>query len=136
MSSEGATFSPGLFTPIFGRVKGETELALAAMREADPLFRTATVRPGAVDWLYHRDLEPYLSQGAVKTALAPVVFPTLRLLWRSQSCPTKELGKFLTQMAMGHFSDADLVTAGVQMLPGRFPVVSNRALRTLAGISA
>ena len=48
VSGEGSTLTPGRFTPIFGRVKGETEKALAEMRSAEPAsFHACSVQPNS-----------------------------------------------------------------------------------------
>jgi len=102
VSGDGATFTPGRFTPIFGRVKGETELALAEKRRANPLLHADTVRPGAVDPTGHTAILPFIPPyTAVKRVAAAVLTPVLRLAMRGRLSPTEPLGVFLTEMAMG-----------------------------------
>ena len=59
VSGEGATHTPGRFSPIFARVKGETELALAEMSKTTPTLRTDTVRPAIVDSVAHEAIQPF-----------------------------------------------------------------------------
>lgn len=113
-------------TPIFGRVKGETELALAEMRKANPLFRASTIRPSFIDRAAHDEIKPYLPEQA---AYLRVFGPVVRTAMKSSWSPTRPLGEFLTQVAMGRL-DAQLQGPGVDKV-GDFPVVENFAFRRI-----
>lgn len=127
VSGSGATFKPGRLTPIFGRVKGETELALAEMRKANANFRANTVRPGGIDREHHDAIKRYLPEsGAIQRTASNVLFTVLRSTYKDSLSPTKPLGQFLVQMAMGERND--LEGPGVEKI-GDFTVVENSAIR-------
>lgn len=127
VSGNGATFAPGRLTPIFGRVKGETELRLAEMRKANPAFHASSIRPAFIDSAAHDAIKPYLPSTGV---LATVFGPGLRAFAKSRWSPTEPLGKFMTEMAMGRW-DASLEGLGIEKV-GDFPVVENVGFRRLA----
>jgi hypothetical protein len=137
VSGDGSTFTPGRFTPFFGRVKGEAELALAEMQKANPSsLRATTVRPAFVDWTGHEEIKPFLPDlGLFKNAAATVLSPVAKHLARSKWSPTEPLGRFLTGMAMGMW-DGALEGEGVEKLPGGFTVVDNPGIRRVMGLDA
>ncbi|KAF2669648.1 putative nucleoside-diphosphate-sugar epimerase [Microthyrium microscopicum] len=127
VSGLGATLTPGRFTPIFGRVKGETELALAELRKKNPSFHAMSMRPGGIDSTGHDAINPYvpklrLFEGTVITLLGPA----LRVALKSSWSPTPLLGQFLVQMAMGERDD--IKGAGVEKV-GELPIIENSAFR-------
>ena len=63
VSGEGATQKPGMLTPIFGRIKGETETALFEFGQQNPMFKLYNVRPGGVDCRPN----PWFDFGVIKT---------------------------------------------------------------------
>ncbi|CRK32151.1 hypothetical protein BN1723_003826 [Verticillium longisporum] len=135
VSGEGATHSPSRFTPIFGRVKGETEMLLSEMRAARPGFLTESVRPAGVDAGQHAAIKPYIpNPGLVYNAMW-VLFAPVLLVAKSLHSPTEPLGQFLTGMAMGKY-DGPLAAGGpgVQTLSGGSRVVSNVGFRRLFGL--
>ncbi|CRK16633.1 hypothetical protein BN1708_002890 [Verticillium longisporum] len=135
VSGEGATHSPSRFTPIFGRVKGETEMLLSEMRAARPGFLTESVRPAGVDAGQHAAVKPYIpNPGLVYNAMW-VLFAPVLLVAKSLHSPTEPLGQFLTGMAMGKY-DGPLAAGGpgVQTLSGGSRVVSNVGFRRLFGL--
>ncbi|KAH6857005.1 hypothetical protein B0I37DRAFT_368988 [Chaetomium sp. MPI-CAGE-AT-0009] len=137
VSGDGATFTPGRLTPIFGRVKGEAELALAEMQKSNPSsLRASTVRPSFVDWNGHEEIKPFLPElGAFKTVVGGILSPMMKYVGKSKWSPTEPLGKFLTGMAMGMW-DGALDGEGVQRLPGGFAVVENPGFRRVMGLDA
>jgi hypothetical protein len=138
VSGDGATFAPNYFTPFFGRVKGETELALAELQKLNAsTLRATTVRPGFVDWTGHAELKPYLPAiGAFKNVAGSIISPVFRYGLKSKWTPTEPLGRFLTGMATGMWDDALDGGEGVQRLPGGFTVVENSGLRRLIGLDS
>lgn len=131
VSGLGATLQPGRFTPIFARVKGETEIALAEMRKANPAFRSLSIRPAGIDATNHRAIQPYLpTPGLVKRLLLPPTNALIRNFWPSVDSPTEPLGKFMTEMAMGKW-DAKYDGVGIEKL-GHLPILENKAFRRLA----
>ncbi|KAJ5468742.1 hypothetical protein N7475_006494 [Penicillium sp. IBT 31633x] len=65
VSGEGATQNPGRFSPIFARVKGETEVLLGSLSEQNSTFRADSVRPAFVDSATHDAIKPYIPTNAV-----------------------------------------------------------------------
>ncbi|KAI1487647.1 nucleoside-diphosphate-sugar epimerase [Biscogniauxia mediterranea] len=135
VSGAGATTEPGRFSPIFARVKGETELALAAMRKANPLFHASSVRPAMIDADAHDAIKPYIPTQpfAIRAAGAFLKTP-IRLAYKSVWSPTDDLGRFLTEMAMGKHPIAS-PESDIQMV-GEFPILENSAFRRMAGLDA
>lgn len=135
VSGNGTTHAPGRFTPIFGRVKGETELELAAMRNANPSFHASSIRPAFIDSGGHEAIKPYLAApGVAKSILVPPFAALARTYIRSRWSPTEPLGRFMTEMAMGkwdaRFQDADVAKVG------EFPIVENTLFHELAKLDA
>jgi nucleoside-diphosphate-sugar epimerase len=132
VSGEGATLTPGLFTPLFGRVKGETEAALLEMGKSIPSLKVFSVRPGAVD--------PYAQPEVLKAVAAKrtamkfkvgdrIILPVLRACYANMVSPTKDLGRVLTNLAMGN--GEPLEGKGVE---GQGRTITNVGIRRLAGI--
>ena len=132
VSGEGATLKPGRFTPIFGRVKGETEQALLEMSKANPALRVYSLRPGGVD--------PTHQPEVLKVAAARMpgwkyksgyyaLLPALRACYANVVSPTKDLGRVLTQLAMG--DGQKLEGKGIE---GEGRTIANVGMRRLAGL--
>ncbi|KAJ5523929.1 hypothetical protein N7494_010579 [Penicillium frequentans] len=135
VSGEGATHNPGFATPIFGRVKGETELALAKMQEESPRFHAISMRPAFVDFAAHDEIKPWIP---AQTGLRQVVYaglgPFIRCVWSGMQSPTRPLGTFLTELATGEF-DGKLFGSGVELV-GNSPIISNVGFRRLMGLGS
>lgn len=129
VSGQGATLQPGLFTPIFGRVKGETERDLADMRKANPTFLASSIRPAAVDMGSHDALQSShstrpLYERALLTGLRPLLTTFLKNSWS----PTQQLGNFLARAAMGTWDQSfEEGGPGIEKL-GDFPIVENSVM--------
>ncbi|KAK3312200.1 nucleoside-diphosphate-sugar epimerase [Apodospora peruviana] len=138
VSGSGATFRPAFYSPIFARVKGETELALAEMRRQNPLFKVNTVRPAFVDPLDHKEILSYIPKSTPALGFGGGLL--IRAVGRgvkSIHSPTEPLGRFLTKMAMGKFDTTFEKEGGkikFERLEGGFTVVENGALRRMAGL--
>jgi hypothetical protein len=133
VSGNGATLEPGRFTPIFGRVKGETELALSEMRKVNPLFQASSVRPSFIDPATHEAIKPYIpSLGYLKSGLAVAIGPVIRNGFKSNWSPTQQLGTFLVEMAMGT-KEKELSGEAVEKL-GEFTIVNTIAINKATGI--
>ncbi|PWY64848.1 hypothetical protein BO83DRAFT_440522 [Aspergillus eucalypticola CBS 122712] len=134
VSGEGATQSPGLFSPLFARVKGETEKLLSDLSTTNPLIRVDSVRPGFVDAAAHGTVQPYVPNYAVSGLGARIGIalagPPIRHIFTWMHCPTEHLGRFLTDMAMGKV-DGKLEGTGVFNL-GSGWVVQNIGLRRIS----
>ena len=131
VSGEGATLVPGRFTPLFGRVKGETEAALLSLGKETPSLCVYSVRPGAVDPKGHGEIWRAVKKrrSGKYGYLDPIVFPPLRLAYPGMVSPTRELGRVLAELAMGE--GAPLEGRGVE---GEGRTVSNVGVRRLAGL--
>lgn len=126
VSGEGATQTPGMFTPIFGRVKGETEASLLEFHKQNSNFNVYNVRPAGVDWREHPEIHPFMSHQAMyKRALLPVI----EAVYKPMLTPTRPLGKILTELAMS--MGAPLEGKDIQM-DGH--LVPNSAIRRMAGL--
>ncbi|KAJ5642111.1 hypothetical protein N7490_006111 [Penicillium lividum] len=133
VSGEGATHNPGFTTPIFGRVKGETEIALAKLQEESPRFHAISVRPAMVDPSAHDEIKPWIP---TQTGLTYVTFaglgPFVRCLWKGMHSPTGPLGTFLTGLATGEF-DGRLTGPGIDVI-GNSAIISNVGFRRIMGL--
>ncbi|KAJ4337657.1 hypothetical protein N0V95_008286 [Ascochyta clinopodiicola] len=126
VSGEGATQSPGMFTPIFGRVKGQTEQALLDFRKQNPNFRAYNVRPGGVDWTSHPEIHPFIPhQPAWKGAM---VAP-MNLLYKSMMIPTKPMGEVFTKLAMSKGEPLEGTGVGMEGT-----LLKNVGIRRMSGL--
>ncbi|CAG8898559.1 unnamed protein product [Penicillium egyptiacum] len=133
VSGEGATQTPGRFSPIFARVKGKTENLLGTLSELKPSFRVDSVRPAFVDPVTHDAIKPYIPSsgvtGIVSNLGLALLAPGIRCFMKSMHSPTEHLGSFLTEMAMGRY-EAKLEGPGVFKLGGSY-VVGNTGMRRI-----
>lgn len=133
VSGEGATFTPGRFTPIFGRIKGETEIALSELRKSNPSFHASSIRPAFIDSAQHDAIKGYIPQvSTLKYALDSLVGPPIRAFAKGSWSPTQPLSNFMTEMAMGRWN-RQFQGPGIDRL-GDFPIVNNVGFRRLAGL--
>jgi nucleoside-diphosphate-sugar epimerase len=126
VSGEGATQSPGMFTPLYGRVKGQIETALLEFGKRNPMFKVYNVRPGGVDWTQHPEIHPFIPK---QDLYKKMFIPPMNLLYRSMMTPTREMGKVMTELAMSRGEPLQGTDIGME---GR--MVSNVALRRMAGL--
>ncbi|KAF2759402.1 nucleoside-diphosphate-sugar epimerase [Pseudovirgaria hyperparasitica] len=130
VSGEGATLTPGVFTPIFGRVKGETEAAILEQHKRNPELKAFSVRPAMVDETDHPAIHEYVPRRpAYQRVLRPVLFPTTKMLLSGFHSPTKPLGRWMAELAAGDGRPLD--GAGVE---GDGRTISNKGFRRLAGL--
>lgn len=154
VSSEGATHTPGPFTPLFGRVKGETEMALGQLARAfsssspshhppeeacPPSFHAVTVRPGFVDGSAHAAIQPYVpAVGALRRGMVTLLGPVVRTrAFPASWSPTEPLGRFLTEVALGKWQqdeNGDDDGSGVEEGPGESRIFGNAAFVRLSGL--
>lgn len=134
MSGEGATTTPGIMTSHWATTKGRCESDLLALSNSTEYanLRPISLRPGGVDPGKHPEIQQYLpKKGAIEKAAFAVLMPALRGLVPSMMSPTKDLGRVLTDLAMGDgeaFSEKD---AGIS---GEGRTLANVAMRRIAGI--
>ncbi|KAL3436013.1 hypothetical protein BDV09DRAFT_166078 [Aspergillus tetrazonus] len=134
VSGEGATQTPGMFTPLFGRVKGQAETALLNLPTKYPSLRPFCVRPAYVDTandpetLKARLRRP--DQQSFKAKSIHAIFgPLMRNVLTKSDSPTEHLGKFLTDLAKG--DGKPLSGEGVA---GGGRIIPNVVFRRVAGI--
>lgn len=126
VSGEGATQTPGMFTPIFGRVKGQIETALLEFGQQTPNFKVYNVRPGGVDWTSHPEIHPFMPNQALYKKL---LVPPLNVVYKGLMTPTRPMGRIMTELAMS--KGEPLEGRGIEM-EGR--LVRNSAIRRMAGL--
>lgn len=132
VSGEGATTAPGRFTALYGRVKGETEVALLALHKSHPQFRPYSARAGGVDPSGHKEVleaGTWVRTGLVNKFVYRVLMPAIRVLYKGMHSPTPELGRALVQLAIG--DGKPLSGKGVD---GEGRTLSNLALRRIVGL--
>lgn len=135
VSGAGATQTPGRFSPIFARVKGETETLLSEMDAATPSLRVDAPRPAAVDATHHASIQPYIPDpGAMYKVMMGVLGPPIRTFYKSAHSPTPMLGEFLTKLAMNRFDDERVAKAPGASRLGPSWVLENTAIRNLMGL--
>lgn len=142
MSGLGAEVQPGLLTQRFGQVKGETEVALAAMTNQPPPagqrpLAGMSVRPAGVDPHGHTALEPFVPRPPTLglRMTRALLGPVFRATYPAMCSPTLPLGIFLAKAAMGSYS-AQLAAEAqkakdVEWVGANFPIVNNAAFRRL-----
>ncbi|KAK7211440.1 hypothetical protein V2G26_018618 [Clonostachys chloroleuca] len=132
VSGGGATIEPNSFTPFYGRVKGETEVALSKLRTSR--FHIESVRPAGVDASNHAAIKPYIPDpGLVYNAMGIVLGPLMRTVLRPLHSPTEQLGQFLVGMAMGKYDkQLEVGGNGITNLGGS-RILDNWAFRRLYG---
>ncbi|KAL4783923.1 hypothetical protein BJX76DRAFT_328501 [Aspergillus varians] len=134
VSGEGATQSPGIFTPLFGRVKGQAESALLELSKKHPSLNPFCVRPAYVDTANDPEtLKVRLSRPDQQTlkarSLHAIFGPLMRNVLTSNDSPTQYLGKFLTNVAKGN--GKPLNEKGVA---GEGRIIPNAVFRKMVGL--
>ncbi|PTB63999.1 hypothetical protein BBK36DRAFT_1125481 [Trichoderma citrinoviride] len=132
VSGEGATQEPGYCTATFGRVKGETEVALAEMSNETRSMRTYSVRLGAVDASQHDAIKKYIPDpGALYRAMGSALYPVIRTVMPLGLAPTDIAGDCLCKMAMGKLDDKLEGPGAIKN--GLSWTLNNKAMRRVAG---
>lgn len=127
VSGEGANTTPGMFTPYFGVIKGRTETALLQLGKEDSRLKPYSVRPGGVDSSAHTEIQPYIpTRSGFPYNVYRALYPTFKVIAPSTVSPTRELGKVLTELAMG--DGKPLEGLGIE---GDGRIVSNKGQRRL-----
>lgn len=134
VSGAGATTEPGRFSALFARTKGETELALAEMRNHNPNMHASSVRPCYIDASEHEAIKPYIpTKPFAHRSIELLLGPPIKYGLKSFHSPTDSLGKVLTELALGKHQEQFVAGKGVQM-NGSFPILENNVLRRLVGL--
>jgi hypothetical protein len=124
VSGEGATQSPGTFTSLYARVKGQVESELVDLGRLNPMFRVYNVRPGGVDWTKHMAIHPFIPPQAMYKKM---LIPPMNLFYKAMMTPAKEMGRVMTELAMSKGEPLEGTDIGME---GR--LVSNLAIRRMA----
>lgn len=91
------------------------------------------MRPCFIDFATHDAIKPYIpKQEAYKNVITPILGPPIRYLAKSYWSPTQQLGKFLTEMAMGKW-ESQFRGPGIEKI-GDFSLVENVAFHRLSGL--
>ncbi|KAK6607549.1 nucleoside-diphosphate-sugar epimerase [Botrytis cinerea] len=130
ISGEGANLAPGVLTPMFGVVKGETEaelLALPAEKGYENL-KVYNVRPAAVDPIQHEEIKEFIPQKKGIMKLLDIgLSPVIRAVGKNLNTPTREMGKVITELMLGNGEKLE----GSGVIDGR--TLSNIGLRRMGG---
>lgn len=116
VSGQGSTQTPGKYSNLYGRTKGETEIGLSEMRSANSRLLAEAVGPGFVDGKGHAAIQPYLQQqGFLMDKSKMLLRKPIELAAKWLHCPTEPMGRFLVGMALGKYetllrADPDIVT--------------------------
>ena len=111
-------------------MKGRAEVALLELRKGNPNFKPFSVRPAVVDPSVHPEIRPFIPKLPLwKSTISAGLVPVLNNLWKNGVSPTADLGRYLTELAMG--AGERLTGDGIE---GDGRIVNNRAFRRLAGI--
>lgn len=132
VSGEGIPAKPGRLTPLFAQIKGRTEKSLLELQEQYPSLKVFNMRPAGVDSTYQPVIHPFLPKDTnIVRKIAPVLFPVMRATLPGHVSPTKELGEFLVDLAMGDGKplEGPNIEAG-----GR--TISNKAFRRIMGFQS
>ncbi|OAL28384.1 hypothetical protein AYO20_09501 [Fonsecaea nubica] len=138
VSGEGATLHPRPWTPLFGRVKGDTEHSLLQLSKTPPfsnLLSVYSVRPGAVDghnqpWLWEQILKEKrtaFQRFYLGKAMVPIRWGCLG---EGLHTPTEELGRVLVEMAVGEQQGPFEIGDGVEA-EGEGRTLGNKRVRML-----
>ncbi|KAF1990207.1 hypothetical protein K402DRAFT_410302 [Aulographum hederae CBS 113979] len=108
----------------------EAETSLLSLPTTYPSLRPYSVRPGGVDHkgdgFTTQALEHRTQTAMMK--MIPYILPPMRLLYSQGLSPTKDLGKFLVDLAVGDGKEVE----GPNVEKGR--IVNNKAFRRMVGL--
>ena len=111
-------------------MKGRAEVALLKLHEDNPDLRPFSVRPAVVDPSAHPEIRAFIPKLPLwKSTIGAGLVPALNCMWKKGVSPTADLGRYLTELAMG--DGARLTGDGIE---GDGRIVNNRAFRRMAGI--
>ncbi|KAI4233816.1 MAG: hypothetical protein LQ349_004167 [Xanthoria aureola] len=137
ISGEGATRTPGRFTQLFARVKGEAETALLALRSEYPGLRIWNVRPAFIDESQNplKDGPDIMLKKVFGRAL-----PLFRTVWPRGVTPAGPLAELLESCTLDTASKDDVKARvqgkGVTVEEGDTlgVLLTNTGIRRLAGL--
>lgn len=126
VSGEGATQTPGMFTPLYGRVKGQIESALFNLSKEIQNLKVFNIRPGGVDWTSHPEIHPFIPK---QDLYKRIMIPGLNVVYTPIMTPTKPMGRIMTELAMSR--GERLEGRGIEM---EGTLITNAAIRRMAGL--
>jgi hypothetical protein len=87
----------------FGKIKGRTERQLLDLAKANDSLEVVNVRPGGVDFTGHTEIQEQLKEKNSNFGLRSksALFSVLGVASPSMLTPTRLLGQFLTDLALG-----------------------------------
>ena len=141
VSGEGATYTPGRFTQIFARVKGEAEMALVDLSTQAPYSQTLHVynaRPGGVDGTSQPEVwgPVWARYGMFKRIYMSILLPPMRMFYKNMMSPTPQLGKALVELALA--DGEKLEGRGIENVDngveGKGRLIRNIGLRRMGGL--
>lgn len=134
VSGEGATTTPSFTTPHWAGIKGKTEAELLVLSKTTEYsnLRPISLRPGGVDPRDHKEIHDFVpkNKGMMK-AVEVALLPAIRVLMPRMMSPTRELGKVLTELALG---EGKAFPVGDEGVSGEGRTLNNVAQRRLAGL--
>lgn len=137
VSGEGATQRPGMFTQLFGRVKGEAERALLDLPmehdfKGGNKLAVYCPRPGGVYSPDKAEYDAFLARNTLAMrVLVKATLPAFKRVYPSMLIPTPDLGRVLVDLALREDGEAFEAEKGVGE-EGR--VLQNVMIRKLAGL--
>lgn len=136
VSGMGATTTPGRSTPLYARVKGETELLLSEMQAANPRFAVESVRPAGVDPTDHEAIKPFIPVPfLLQRVTVALLLTPMRIFARGYLTPTEPMGRLFVELAMGkHDAVLGKPLEQVQTLNSGMRILDNPALRKLGNM--
>lgn len=115
-----------MFTQIYARVKGQTELALFNLAKATPNLNVYNTRPGGVDWANRPEIHPFIPYQPMWKRAMPA---PLNVVYKSLMTPTRPMGRIMTELAL--LKGEPLQGSGIEM---EGTLVTNVAFRRMAGL--
>ncbi|UKZ84314.1 uncharacterized protein TrAFT101_000227 [Trichoderma asperellum] len=137
VSGQGSTQTPGRFSNLYGRTKGETEIALSEMRSASPRLLADAVGPGFVDGKGHAAIQPYLQQqGFLIDNSKMLLRRPIEVAAKWLHCPTEPMGRFLVGMALGKYETQLRVDPDVVTMDSGLRVIKNSTITRITGLES
>jgi nucleoside-diphosphate-sugar epimerase len=140
ITAHGTTYNPKFYTPYYGRIKGEAELALFKISQQEPYASTINlynVRAGGVIGTMQPEIwEPFLQRHRNNTTYAfayKLLVPIYQAVRENALIPTPELGKFLTDLAV-MVPGRDKVEDEALLFDNYGRVIENTAIRRICGL--
>jgi nucleoside-diphosphate-sugar epimerase len=99
ITGEGATQTPGMFTTLYGKVKGETEAMLTEVAKDQPGIMVLAARVGGVDGTGHAEVKKYGPQRIfMHRAFEATMMGPMKLFYSKMHTPTAKLGDACTKL--------------------------------------